>query len=112
MAHESRFCNSSFLVLLCPMWSTLEASSAIHPNLYQMNWRSLFESSGEHGVVIMSLGTLLGSLVPDISEVVASAFARLPQKVIWRHVGEKPSTLGKQYTGSGLAASKRPLRPS
>lgn len=53
------------------------------------------ESSGEHGVVIMSLGTLLGSLVPDISEVIASAFARLPQKVIWRHIGEKPSTLGK-----------------
>ncbi|XP_073674663.1 UDP glucuronosyltransferase 5 family, polypeptide E1 [Garra rufa] len=52
------------------------------------------ESSGDHGVVIMSLGTLLGSLVPDVSEVVASAFARLPQKVIWRHVGEKPSTLG------------------
>ncbi|KAF4110205.1 hypothetical protein G5714_009457 [Onychostoma macrolepis] len=52
------------------------------------------ESSGEHGVVIMSLGTLLRSLVPDISEVVASAFARLPQKVIWRHVGEKPSMLG------------------
>ncbi|XP_057213042.1 UDP glucuronosyltransferase 5 family, polypeptide E1 [Triplophysa rosa] len=52
------------------------------------------ESSGEHGVVIMSLGSLLGSLVPDISEVVASAFARLPQKVIWRHVGEKPSSLG------------------
>ncbi|TRY99894.1 hypothetical protein DNTS_034001 [Danionella cerebrum] len=52
------------------------------------------ESAGEHGVVIMSLGTLLGSLVPDISEIVASAFARLQQKVIWRHVGEKPSTLG------------------
>lgn len=52
------------------------------------------QSSGEHGVVIMSLGTLLGSLVTDISEVVASAFARLPQKVIWRHVGEKPSSLG------------------
>ncbi|KAA0714196.1 UDP-glucuronosyltransferase 2A1 [Triplophysa tibetana] len=52
------------------------------------------ESSGEHGVVIMSLGSLLGSLVPDISEVVASAFARLPQKVIWRHLGEKPTSLG------------------
>uniref|UniRef100_A0A672K4H4 UDP-glucuronosyltransferase n=1 Tax=Sinocyclocheilus grahami TaxID=75366 RepID=A0A672K4H4_SINGR len=51
------------------------------------------ESSGVHGVVIMSLGTLLGNLGPDISEVVASAFARLPQKVIWRHVGEKPSKL-------------------
>ncbi|KPP74620.1 UDP-glucuronosyltransferase 2A1-like [Scleropages formosus] len=52
------------------------------------------QSSGEHGVVIMSLGTLLGSLLPEISEVIASAFARLPQKVIWRHLGPRPSTLG------------------
>ncbi|KAM4610362.1 UDP glucuronosyltransferase 5 family, polypeptide E1 [Polymixia lowei] len=52
------------------------------------------QSSGEHGVVIMSLGTLLGSLLPEISETVAAAFARLPQKVVWRHLGEKPSTLG------------------
>lgn len=52
------------------------------------------QSSGEHGVVVMSLGTLLGSLLPEISEVVAAAFARLPQKVVWRHLGEKPSTMG------------------
>ncbi|XP_075209717.1 UDP-glucuronosyltransferase 2A1 [Chanos chanos] len=52
------------------------------------------QSSGDHGVVIMSLGTLLGSLGPDISEIIASAFARLPQKVVWRHLGAKPSTLG------------------
>ncbi|XP_036389365.1 UDP glucuronosyltransferase 5 family, polypeptide E1 [Megalops cyprinoides] len=52
------------------------------------------QSSGEHGVVIMSLGTLLGSLQPEMAEVIASAFARLPQKVVWRHLGERPSTLG------------------
>ncbi|XP_061114831.1 UDP glucuronosyltransferase 5 family, polypeptide E1 [Conger conger] len=52
------------------------------------------QSSGEHGVVLMSLGTLLGGLQPQISEVIASAFARLPQKVLWRHLGAKPSTLG------------------
>uniref|UniRef100_W5LUX4 UDP-glucuronosyltransferase n=1 Tax=Astyanax mexicanus TaxID=7994 RepID=W5LUX4_ASTMX len=53
------------------------------------------QSSGEHGIVVMSLGTLLGSLGPEISEIVASAFARLPQKVVWRNLGPKPSTLGK-----------------
>ncbi|XP_062315533.1 UDP glucuronosyltransferase 5 family, polypeptide E1 [Osmerus eperlanus] len=52
------------------------------------------QSSGEHGVVVMSLGTLLGSLLPEISEIIAAAFARLPQKVIWRHLGERPSKLG------------------
>ncbi|XP_036435526.1 UDP glucuronosyltransferase 5 family, polypeptide E1 [Colossoma macropomum] len=52
------------------------------------------QSSGEHGVVVMSLGTLLGSLGPEISEIIASAFARLPQKVVWRNLGPKPSTAG------------------
>ncbi|KAJ8257263.1 hypothetical protein GJAV_G00183710 [Gymnothorax javanicus] len=52
------------------------------------------QSSGEHGVVLMSLGTLLSDLDPQKSEVIASAFARLPQKVLWRHLGTRPSTLG------------------
>ncbi|KAG9340334.1 hypothetical protein JZ751_021786 [Albula glossodonta] len=52
------------------------------------------QSSGEHGVVVMTLGTLLGDLPPQISEIIASAFARLPQKVVWRHLGARPSTLG------------------
>ncbi|KAM3608857.1 uncharacterized protein V6R79_005754 [Siganus canaliculatus] len=52
------------------------------------------QSSGEHGVVIMTLGTLVGMLPQDIAEEIAAAFAQLPQKVIWRYVGEKPATLG------------------
>uniref|UniRef100_A0A8C4EYT8 Glucuronosyltransferase n=1 Tax=Dicentrarchus labrax TaxID=13489 RepID=A0A8C4EYT8_DICLA len=52
------------------------------------------QSSGEHGVVIMTLGTLLGDLGPEISEINASAFANLPQKVVWRHIGKRPITLG------------------
>ncbi|XP_056241416.1 UDP-glucuronosyltransferase 2B31-like [Seriola aureovittata] len=52
------------------------------------------QSSGEHGVVVMTLGTLLSDLGPEISEIIASAFANLPQKVVWRHIGERPVTLG------------------
>lgn len=52
------------------------------------------QSSGEHGVVVMTLGTLLGDLGPELSDAIASAFAKLPQKVVWRHVGERPTTLG------------------
>lgn len=52
------------------------------------------QSSGENGVIIMTLGTLLGDLGPEISEIFASAFAELPQKVIWRHIGAKPVSLG------------------
>ncbi|XP_049902913.1 UDP-glucuronosyltransferase 2A2-like [Epinephelus moara] len=52
------------------------------------------QSSGEHGVIIMSLGTLIGELPRDLADEIAAAFAKLPQKVIWRHKGDKPATLG------------------
>ncbi|XP_019722241.1 UDP-glucuronosyltransferase 2C1-like [Hippocampus comes] len=52
------------------------------------------QSSGDHGVIIMSLGTLIGELPSDLADEIAAAFAKLPQKVIWRYKGAKPSTLG------------------
>lgn len=52
------------------------------------------QSSGKHGVIIMSLGSLFGELLDDITDEIAAAFAQLPQKVIWRHTGPRPSTLG------------------
>ncbi|XP_042343991.1 UDP-glucuronosyltransferase 2A3-like [Plectropomus leopardus] len=52
------------------------------------------QSSAEHGVIVMSLGTLVGTLPEDTAEHVAAAFAQLPQKVIWRHTGKRPTTLG------------------
>ncbi|KAK9522052.1 hypothetical protein VZT92_018544 [Zoarces viviparus] len=52
------------------------------------------QSSGEHGVIVMTLGTLVSKLPEDITEDIAAAFAQLPQKVIWKHKGKRPSTLG------------------
>lgn len=52
------------------------------------------QSSGEHGVIVMSFGTRFKGLDLNLSEIFASAFARLPQKVVWRHGGPKPSTVG------------------
>ncbi|XP_049435549.1 UDP-glucuronosyltransferase 2A2-like [Epinephelus fuscoguttatus] len=52
------------------------------------------QSSGEHGVIVMTLGTLVAKLPDDIADEIAAAFAQLPQKVLWRNKGKKPSTLG------------------
>uniref|UniRef100_A0A3Q3J3J6 UDP-glucuronosyltransferase n=1 Tax=Monopterus albus TaxID=43700 RepID=A0A3Q3J3J6_MONAL len=52
------------------------------------------QSSGEHGVIVMTLGTLVEKLPEDVTEDIAAAFAQLPQKVIWRHAGKRPSPLG------------------
>lgn len=42
----------------------------------------------------MSLGSLISALPREVTESIAAAFAELPQRVIWRYLGEKPSTLG------------------
>uniref|UniRef100_A0A8C1R7C8 UDP-glucuronosyltransferase 2B31-like n=1 Tax=Cyprinus carpio TaxID=7962 RepID=A0A8C1R7C8_CYPCA len=60
----------------------------------QRDLEDFVQSSGEHGVIMMSLGTLVGQLPLDIADEIAAAFAQLPQKVIWRYTGEPPSTLG------------------
>ncbi|XP_029376096.1 UDP-glucuronosyltransferase 2C1-like [Echeneis naucrates] len=52
------------------------------------------QSAGEHGVIIMTLGTLVNALPAEVTEEIASVFAKMPQKVIWKHKGERPSTLG------------------
>ncbi|XP_036399962.1 UDP-glucuronosyltransferase 2B31-like [Megalops cyprinoides] len=52
------------------------------------------QSSGEHGIIIMSLGTFVGHLPHGLADEIAAAFAQLPQKVIWRYTGDRPVTLG------------------
>ncbi|XP_042355213.1 LOW QUALITY PROTEIN: UDP-glucuronosyltransferase 2C1-like [Plectropomus leopardus] len=52
------------------------------------------QGAGEHGVIIMTLGASVNTLPKEVAEEIASIFARIPQKVIWRHIGERPSTLG------------------
>lgn len=52
------------------------------------------QSSGEHGVIMMTLGTLVGELPQDVAEEIAAAFAKMPQKVVWRYLGQRPDNLG------------------
>ncbi|XP_029028724.1 UDP-glucuronosyltransferase 1-2-like isoform X4 [Betta splendens] len=52
------------------------------------------QGAGEHGVIVMSLGTLVNDLPKEVTDAIANVFAKMPQKVIWRHKGKRPSTLG------------------
>ncbi|XP_013373984.1 PREDICTED: UDP-glucuronosyltransferase 2B17-like isoform X2 [Chinchilla lanigera] len=51
------------------------------------------QSSGEHGIVVFSLGSMVHNLTEERANVIALALAQLPQKVIWRYSGKKPDTL-------------------
>ncbi|XP_032006717.1 UDP-glucuronosyltransferase 2B7 isoform X2 [Hylobates moloch] len=52
------------------------------------------QSSGENGVVVFSLGSMVSNITAERANVIASALAQIPQKVLWRFDGNKPDTLG------------------
>ncbi|XP_051896191.1 UDP-glucuronosyltransferase 2A1-like [Pristis pectinata] len=52
------------------------------------------QSSGKHGLIVMSLGSIVSSLPMQITMQIAEAFAQVPQKVIWRYDGEIPPNIG------------------
>ncbi|XP_053559232.1 UDP-glucuronosyltransferase 2A1 isoform X4 [Bombina bombina] len=51
------------------------------------------QSSGDHGIVVFSLGSMVKNLSDERSNLIAAALSQLPQKVIWRYSGKKPDTL-------------------
>ncbi|XP_012328835.1 UDP-glucuronosyltransferase 2B4 isoform X1 [Aotus nancymaae] len=52
------------------------------------------QSSGENGVVVFSLGSMISNMTEERANVIASALAKIPQKVLWRFDGNKPHALG------------------
>ncbi|XP_069314168.1 UDP-glucuronosyltransferase 2B4-like isoform X3 [Eulemur rufifrons] len=52
------------------------------------------QSSGENGVVVFSLGSMISNMTEERANVIAAALAQIPQKVLWRFDGKKPDTLG------------------
>ncbi|XP_061848639.1 UDP-glucuronosyltransferase 2A2 isoform X1 [Colius striatus] len=52
------------------------------------------QSSGEHGIVVFSLGSMVYNLSDERSNTIARALSQIPQKVLWRYKGKKPETLG------------------
>lgn len=52
------------------------------------------QSSGDDGIVVFTLGALIPNITREKGNMIASALAQIPQKVLWRYRGEKPETLG------------------
>ncbi|KAM7326475.1 hypothetical protein ACRRTK_014953 [Alexandromys fortis] len=75
-----------------------------HMTFPEREMEEFVQSSGEHGVVVFSLGSMVKNLTEDKANLIASALAQIPQKlaksqhflqqVLWRYSGQKPATLG------------------
>ncbi|KAK9973918.1 hypothetical protein ABG768_022035 [Culter alburnus] len=51
------------------------------------------QSSGDHGIVVFSLGSIFKNLTMERANTIASALGQIPQKVVWRYSGKTPETL-------------------
>ncbi|XP_061118001.1 UDP-glucuronosyltransferase 2A1-like [Conger conger] len=51
------------------------------------------QSSGEDGIVVFSLGSMIKNLTRERRDVIASALGQISQTVLWRYSEEKPDTL-------------------
>ncbi|XP_015230863.1 PREDICTED: UDP-glucuronosyltransferase 2C1-like [Cyprinodon variegatus] len=52
------------------------------------------QSSGDDGIVVFTLGSMITNVTMEKANLIASALAQIPQKVLWRYNGDKPKTLG------------------
>uniref|UniRef100_A0A669CAG5 UDP-glucuronosyltransferase n=1 Tax=Oreochromis niloticus TaxID=8128 RepID=A0A669CAG5_ORENI len=52
------------------------------------------QSSGDDGIVIFTLGSMINNITKEKANMIASGLAQIPQKVLWRYRGEKPESLG------------------
>ncbi|XP_038660358.1 UDP-glucuronosyltransferase 2A1-like isoform X6 [Scyliorhinus canicula] len=51
------------------------------------------QSSGEHGVVVFSLGSMVKNLTAEKANMIADALGQIPQKVLWSYSGDQPKAL-------------------
>ncbi|XP_062383840.1 UDP-glucuronosyltransferase 1A1-like isoform X1 [Sardina pilchardus] len=52
--------------------------------------KEFVEGSGEHGIVVFTLGSLVESMPAEKAAIFFSAFSQIPQRVLWRYSGPLP----------------------
>ncbi|XP_060480223.2 UDP-glucuronosyltransferase 1A3 isoform X1 [Panthera onca] len=52
-------------------------------------------ASGEHGIVVFSLGSMISEIPKEKAMEIADALGKIPQTVLWRYTGTPPPNLAK-----------------
>ncbi|KAM9305640.1 UDP-glucuronosyltransferase 1A5-like [Gastrophryne carolinensis] len=58
-------------------------------------FEKLVNSSGDHGFVVFSLGSMVSEIPIHIAMDIAEALGSIPQTVLWKYTGRVPSNLAK-----------------
>ncbi|EAW71060.1 UDP glucuronosyltransferase family 1 member A3 [Homo sapiens] len=56
-------------------------------------FEAYINASGEHGIVVFSLGSMVSEIPEKKAMAIADALGKIPQTVLWRYTGTRPSNL-------------------
>ncbi|NWS71693.1 UD11 glucuronosyltransferase, partial [Crotophaga sulcirostris] len=58
-------------------------------------FEAIVNASGEHGIVVFSLGSMVSEIPMKKAKEIADALGTVPQTVLWRYTGQEPPNLPK-----------------
>ncbi|XP_010624402.1 UDP-glucuronosyltransferase 1-1 isoform X1 [Fukomys damarensis] len=69
--------------------------NCLHKNLLSQEFEAYINASGEHGIVVFSLGSMVSEIPEKKAMAIAEGLGQIPQTVLWRYTGTPPSNLAK-----------------
>ncbi|XP_065606841.1 UDP-glucuronosyltransferase 1A1-like isoform X9 [Cyrtonyx montezumae] len=79
---------------LMPNMIMISGVNCVHKKLTQ-EFEAIVNASGEHGIVVFSLGSMVSEIPMKKAMEIADALGSVPQTVLWRYTGEAPPNLPK-----------------
>ncbi|XP_015723205.1 UDP-glucuronosyltransferase 1-1-like isoform X8 [Coturnix japonica] len=79
---------------LMPNMIMVSGVNCAHKKLTQ-EFEAIVNASGEHGIVVFSLGSMVSEIPMKKAMEIADALGTVPQTVLWRYTGEVPPNLPK-----------------
>ncbi|XP_054668064.1 UDP-glucuronosyltransferase 1A1-like isoform X2 [Grus americana] len=79
---------------LMPNMIMVSGVNCAHKKLTQ-EFEAIVNASGEHGIVVFSLGSMVSEIPIKKATEIADALGTVPQTVLWRYTGEVPPNLPK-----------------
>ncbi|XP_043930958.1 UDP-glucuronosyltransferase 1A1-like isoform X1 [Protopterus annectens] len=64
-------------------------------NHLPLEFMNYINKSGDHGIVVFSLGSAISELTLELATEFADAFGKIPQTVLWRYTGPVPPNLAE-----------------
>uniref|UniRef100_A0A8C5NSG2 UDP-glucuronosyltransferase n=1 Tax=Junco hyemalis TaxID=40217 RepID=A0A8C5NSG2_JUNHY len=69
--------------------------SLLVPLPFQREFEAMVNASGEHGIVVFSLGSMVSEIPMKKAMEIAEGLGTVPQTVFWRYTGKAPPNLPK-----------------